>query len=292
MATKRVPPGRRVQLHRACSKLGWGSRTQAVAWIRDGTVLVDGRVVTDPLTWVDLDRQHITRTGEQSSAAMGAALSPAAAVDNLSDVQTGGRRKHATPPGLVGLGAPTQPRSPTDRLVLALYKPVGVVTTRRDERGRRTVYDLVPPGVPWIFPAGRLDADSEGLLIMTSDSALAVRLTEPAAHVPKTYHVTIRGLPALETLERLRRGIRLLGRRTKPVQIRVIRQNRQSTLVEMILEEGRNRQIRRMWHAVGHRVGRLVRVAIGEYRLGNMKPGESQMLSSEDVERLTHANKT
>jgi len=172
--------------------------------------------------------------------------------------------------------------------VLALYKPVGVVTTRRDERGRKTVYDLLPPGLPWIFPAGRLDADSEGLLILTNDSALAVRLTEPAAHVPKTYHVTIRGAPAVETLERLRRGIRLLGRRTKPVQIRVIRQNRQSTLVEMILEEGRNRQIRRMWQAIGHRVGRLVRVAIGEYCLGNMRPGESQMLSGEDVERLVH----
>jgi len=268
-----------------------------VAWIRGGAVRVDGRVVTDPLTWVDLDRQHITRTGEQSSAVMGAMVSPAAAVDNLSDVQTGGRRKHATPTSLVGLGALTQPRSPTDlrrgatRLVLALYKPVGVVTTRRDERGRKTVYDLLPPGLPWIFPAGRLDADSEGLLILTNDSALAVRLTEPAAHVPKTYHVTIRGVPAVEILERLRRGVRLLGRRTKPVQIRVIRQNRQSTLVEMILEEGRNRQIRRMWHAVGHRVRRLVRVAVGEYCLGNMRPGESQMLSREDVERLTHPKK-
>src|SRR5260370_13765358 len=186
MPKGRREAGRRVQLHRALSKLGWGSRTQAWDWIRAGEVCVDGLVVTDPLAWVDLDRQTITRKGE--------AL--------------------ATP----------------ETMVIALHKPRGVVSTRRDERDRRTVYALLSGDLPWIFPAGRLDADSEGLLILTNDSSLAVRLTEPAAHVPKTYHVTIRGVPAAETLERLRRGIRLLGRRTKPVPIPVIRQNRQNTL--------------------------------------------------------------
>src|SRR5438477_8049236 len=151
------PSGRRVQLHRALSKLGWGSRTQAWEWVRAGEVCVDGRVVTDPLTWVDLDHQRITRGGREA--------------------------------------APAAP------LVLALHKPRGVVTTRRDERGRPTVYDLLPPGLPWIFPAGRLDAESEGLLILTTDSALAVRLTEPEQHVPKTYHVTITGQPTPETLQ-------------------------------------------------------------------------------------------
>src|SRR5947209_6695463 len=141
-AAQREPPGRRVQLHRALSKLGWGSRTQAWAWIRAGEVRVDDQVVTDPLTWVNLDRQRITRAGREAPVA-----------------------------------AP---------VVLALHKPRGIVTTRQDERGRQTVYDLLSPDLPWIFPAGRLDADSEGLLILTNDAQFAVRLTEPEHHIPKT----------------------------------------------------------------------------------------------------------
>src|SRR5207253_7338451 len=114
--------------------------------------------------------------------------------------------------------------------------------------------------------------------------ALAVRLTEPSNHVPKTYHVTIRGVPTEEALEKLRRGIPVLGKRTKSIQLRIIQQNRQTTLVEMILTEGRNRQIRRMWQAVGHRVRRLVRVAIGAFALGNLKPGEWRFLGCADVQ--------
>src|SRR5207302_6015884 len=145
--------------------------------------------------------------------------------DNLSDAQIGGRRKHAPPTALVGLGALTQPRSPTDlrrgaaRLVLALYKPAGVVTTRRDECGRKTVYDLLPPGLPWIFPAGRLDADSEGLLILTNDAPLAVRLTEPEHHVAKTYQVTIRGAPTPAAVAQLQEGIGLADGRTRPAVV-------------------------------------------------------------------------
>src|SRR5690242_3986453 len=122
------PGGRRVQLHRALSKLGWGSRAQAWGWIVAGQVAVDGRVVRDPLTWVDLDRQSITRHGQEEQ--------------------------------------------PPERQVctVALHKPRDVVTTRSDERGRTTVYDLLPGDLPYVFPAGRLDAGSEGLLILTNDS--------------------------------------------------------------------------------------------------------------------------
>src|SRR5947209_8415055 len=172
MSHRETAPGRRVQLHRALSKLGWGSRTQAWEWIQAGEVRVDGRVVTDPLTWVDLDRQHITRAGGAQPSA--------------------------------------------SRLTLALHKPLGVVVTRSDERGRSTVYDLLPPGLPWVFPAGRLDADSEGLLILTTDSSLSVALTDPEHQVPKTYHVTVTGRPGPEALERLRTGVDLPDGRTRP----------------------------------------------------------------------------
>jgi pseudouridine synthase len=235
-------PGRRVQLHRALSKLGWGSRGQAWAWIRAGEVRVDGRVVTDPLTWVDLDRQHITRAGEE-------------------------------PP-------------PASRLVLALHKPRGVVTTRSDERGRRTVYDLLSPGTAWVFPAGRLDADSEGLLILTNDAQLGVRLTDPAHHLPKTYQVTVNGDPTEEELRRLREGIELDDGPTRPAAVRVLERGGRRAVVEMVLTEGRNRQIRRMWAALGRRVNRLVRVAVGGLELGDLPPGACRELGEAEVGRL------
>jgi 23S rRNA pseudouridine2605 synthase len=231
-----------VQLHRALSKLGLASRTQAWAWIEAGEVEVEGRVVTDPLTWVDLDRQRITRAGQEAAAA---------------------------PP-----------------IVLALHKPRGFVTTRADERGRRTVYDLVPPGLPWVFPAGRLDADSEGLLVLTNDSQLAVQLTDPARHVPKTYHVTVPGDPPAETLEQLRQGIDYGEGPTRPAGVRRLGRRGGAAVVEMVLTEGRNRQVRRMWAAVGHRVRRLVRVAIGAYRLGDLPPGACRTLDAAAIRQL------
>jgi pseudouridine synthase len=242
MKGERRQPGTRVQLHRAMAKLGWGSRTQAWAWIRAGEVHVDGRVVTDPLSWVDLDRQRITRGGQDAEPA---------------------------PP-----------------LTLALHKPRGVVTTRRDERGRRTVYDLLPAGLPWIFPVGRLDADSEGLLILTNDSALAVRLTDPDHDVPKTYHVTVRGSPTLDDLEALRRGVDLTDGRTRPAGVRSVSSVGRGAVVEMVLTEGRNRQIRRMWAALGYRVRRLRRVAIGGYALGDLPAGAYRQLGAREFARL------
>src|SRR5262249_55558226 len=173
------------------------------------------------------------------------------------------------------------------RLVLALNKPRGVVTPGSDERGRRTVYDLLPPGLPWVFPAGRLDADSEGLLILTNDAALAVRLTEPEHHVPKTYHVTISGAPASGAVERLQAGMELDDGVTRPVAVRELGPQGNGKLVEMVLTEGRNRQIRRMWRAVGHRVRRLVRVAVGGVRLGDLPPGTCRTLDEAEVRLLT-----
>jgi 23S rRNA pseudouridine2605 synthase len=236
-------PGRRVQLHRALSKLGWGSRGQAWKWIRAGEVCVDGRLVTDPLTWIDLDRQRVTRHGQ------------------------------AAPPS-------------AGPLTLALNKPRGIVTTRSDERGRQTVYDLLPPDLPWISPVGRLDADSEGLLILTTERDLAMRLTGPEHQVPKTYHVTVSGRPAPAVLDRLRRGVELSDGRTRPARVRLLETGEKGSVLEIILTEGRNRQIRRMAAAVGHRVRRLVRVAIGSYVLGDLAPGSYRPLDEKDRARL------
>lgn len=236
------PPGRRVQLHRALSKLGAGSRKQAREWIRAGEVRVDGRVVTDPLTWVDVAHQRIERLG--------------------------------------------RPLAASDRLVLALHKPQGVVTTRSDERGRRTVYDLLPEGLPWIFPAGRLDADSEGLLILTNDARLSDRLTDPEHHVAKTYRVTVTGSPADADLDRLRGGIELDGGLTRPARIRVAARRAGLTELDVVLREGRNRQIRRMFAAVGHRVVRLVRTHVGALALGDLAAGAYRELSEDEIAAL------
>jgi len=284
MVKRSAGSGRRVQLHRACSKLGWGSRTQASAWIRSGRIRVDGRVVTEPLTWVDLDRQRITRDEDLAS---GGCQRPGLGFPDTGVMTDPARHpwRARTDESKHGWVSKTPP---TLRLVIAFHKPGGVVTTRRDERGRRTVYDLLPPGLPWVFPAGRLDADSEGLLILTNDSALAVRLTEPAEHVPKTYQVMIRGNPPVETLEQLRHGIRLTDGETRPAHIRVIHSGKKSMVVEMTLTEGRNRQIRRMWHAVGHKVKKLLRVGIGKYRLGDLRPGGWRFLSNAHVRLLMH----
>jgi 23S rRNA pseudouridine2605 synthase len=242
VASSKPSASGRVQLHRALSKLGWGSRAQAWDWIRAGEVCVDGRPVFDPLTWVDLDRQRITRAGQAP---------PAAA-----------------------------------KTTLVLHKPRGVVTTRRDERGRRTVYDLLPPGLPWVFPAGRLDADSEGLLVLTNDSALSTHLTEPERHTPRTYQATLAGELTPEAVEQLRRGVDLADGRTRPAGVRVLRQGRKTCLVEFILTEGRNRQVRRMATAVGCRVHRLIRVAIGSYLLGDLPPGAHRILDADDLLNL------
>jgi 23S rRNA pseudouridine2605 synthase len=241
VATRGHPPGRRVQLHRAISKLGWASRKQAWDWVRAGEVLVDGAVVTDPLTWIDLDRQRIARRGRSDQPAAVRAI--------------------------------------------ALHKPAGVVTTRRDERGRRTVYDLLPPDLPWLHPAGRLDADSEGLLILTNDSSLSARLTDPECHVTKTYHVTLDGPPTEEALDRLRHGIELPEGMTRPAQVRRLEEG--GRVLEMVLTEGRNRQVRRMAWAVGHRVRRLVRVAIGGVTLGDLLAGAWRELSEDERRRLS-----
>jgi pseudouridine synthase len=191
----------------------------------------------------------------------------------------------------------------TARVVLALHKPVGVVTTRADPAGRRTVYDVLgearraaQAGPGWVFPVGRLDRDSSGLLVLTNDHRLGERLTSPDHHVPKTYHARVAGIPDREALRALREGLTLDdGKGTRPARVRVLgtpRAGREpgpahgSTWLEVVITEGRNRQVRRMGAAVGHDVLELVRVRIGRFDLGDLAPGEWRELGPEEVRML------
>ena len=176
----------------------------------------------------------------------------------------------------------------TERIVLAFHKPVGLVTTRADPGGRPTVYDRLGDVGRWVFPVGRLDRDTSGLLILTNDHRLGERLTSPEAHVAKTYHARVAGVPDAASLRVLREGTPLGGGvLTRPAKVRVLGAARGgSTWLEIVLTEGRNRQIRRMGAAVGHEVLELVRVAVGGLALGDLGRGEWRRLDAPEIARL------
>ncbi len=174
------------------------------------------------------------------------------------------------------------------RVVIALHKPRGLVTTRLDPGGRPTVYDALGPQRRFVFPVGRLDRDSSGLLILTNDHRLGERLTSPAAHVPKTYHARVRGVPDAQALLALREGVRLEdGTLTRPARVRALGAGggalAGTTWLEIVLTEGKNRQVRRMGRAVGHEVLELVRVRIGRLGLGDLAAGEWRELDPSEI---------
>ncbi len=177
---------------------------------------------------------------------------------------------------------------------ILLNKPKGYVTTRRDPEGRRTVMDLLHGVRESVYPVGRLDYDSEGLLLLTSDGDLAARLMHPRHAVERVYESIVTGDPDESALEALRRGVFLDGERTAPAQVRrlgTIGKGRQQTTKLMItLREGRNRQVRRMCAAVGHPVRHLSRVRMGPIRLGDLRTGQWRDLSPAEVAKLTNAS--
>jgi 23S rRNA pseudouridine2605 synthase len=269
------PPGG-VSLARALSKFGVCSRREAERWIEAGRVEVDGAIERSPRRFIDPARDAVKVDGRR-----------------VSDV--------------------------TPRLVIALHKPRGLVTTRVDPGGRPTVYDALGSLPRWVFPVGRLDRDSSGLLILTNDHRLGERLTSPAAHVPKTYHARVRGVPDAEALRALREGVELDdGTVTREASVKVIGAARgaargaagdaagdaagestrdaargrvrgtdgTSTWLELVLTEGKNRQVRRMCSAVGHEVLELVRVKIGRLVLGDLAPGEWRELQPREIQLL------
>ena len=172
---------------------------------------------------------------------------------------------------------------PEPRVVIALNKPVGVLSTARDTHGRPTVINLVPADGRRLYPVGRLDADSSGLILLTNDGELAHRLTHPSFEVSKTYRAKLAGGPISEqALSALRNGIELEDGLTAPARVRRLRGEE----IELTIHEGRNRQVRRMCRAVGHRVLELQRTGFGPLRLEGLAPGAHRRLSGEEVQRL------
>jgi 23S rRNA pseudouridine2605 synthase len=176
-----------------------------------------------------------------------------------------------------------QVAGPEQPVVYALNKPLGVLSTAQDTHDRPTVVSLVPDETRRLYPVGRLDADSSGLILLTNDGALAQRLTHPSFEVPKTYRVRVGGGPVGESaLAKLRTGVRLEDGMTAPAQVRRAGQG----ALEVTIHEGRNRQVRRMCEAVGHPVVALERVAFGRLKLGELAPGASRQLTEAELARL------
>lgn len=171
------------------------------------------------------------------------------------------------------------------KVYYALHKPAGYVSTARDPQGRPTVLDLVPSDSR-VFPVGRLDYDSEGLIVLTNDGDLAQILLHPRHELEREYHVLVAGTVTADVLRRLSQGVVLDGRPTAPARVERLRADRDGLWLRFVIHEGRRRQVRRMCDAVGLTVRRLIRVRIGPLRLGDLPPGKSRRLTPREVEAL------
>jgi len=178
---------------------------------------------------------------------------------------------------------------------ILLHKPRGYITSRSDPKGRPTVLDLLRGVREYVYPVGRLDYDSEGLLLLTNDGDLAARLTHPRHEVDKVYEARVRGIPDAHTLERLAKGVTIDDRRTAPAKVRLLDppskrpSDDEQTRIELAIHEGRQRQVRKMFDAVGHPVVRLRRVRIGPIADPDMPPGHWRELTPQEVARLQRA---
>jgi len=175
-----------------------------------------------------------------------------------------------------------RPISSAGKLYLMMNKPRGLVTTTSDEKGRSTVYSLLDPDLPRVSPVGRLDLASEGLLLFTNDTEWAARITSPDCHIEKTYHVQIAAVADGALLARLSAGVKDRGEILRAVRVSILRFGKRNSWLEVVLDEGRNRHIRRMLAAVGIEVLRLVRVAIGPLALGKLAKGRVRSLTAEE----------
>ena len=226
--------------------MGYCSRSQAAVLIRAGRVSRNGRIVRDPESPV-----------------------------RMADGRIDGR-----------IEVDGSPIDKTPAIYLVMNKPRGVVTTASDEEGRETVYDLLQPGLPWVGPVGRLDKASEGLLLLTNDSEWAAKITEPASHLDKKYHVQVDCVADADLLARIMRERRVDGEQLCAKGALLLRHGDKNSWLEITLDEGKNRQIRRLLEALGVRVLRLVRVSIGPLELGDLKKGAVRRLTAEEEEAI------
>jgi 23S rRNA pseudouridine2605 synthase len=242
---------RSIRVQKIIAQAGLASRREAEEWIREGRVSVNGAVA---------------RLGDRADPAR-------------DSIRVDGKR--------------VTPRAGPKTYIL-LNKPKGYVTTVSDPHQRDTVLDLLPGGLKrGIKPVGRLDVQTEGLLLLTDDGDLARELTHPSSECPKEYRVKVSGQPSEKDLERLRRGVFLEGRKTKPATIERIptaaRGEKGNAWFRVVLTEGRNRQIRRMFESVGHPVSKLKRTGIGPIRDEGLPAGAHRRLSEKEVSALKHA---
>lgn len=173
-----------------------------------------------------------------------------------------------------------------EKIYLLLYKPTGYLTTFKDPEGRPTVYDLIQDARRWVVPVGRLDLDTSGLLLLTSDTRFAERVTNPDYKVAKTYLVKASTSLSEEQLQQLRSGVVLNDGPTQPAQVQRVRDSAKYSFIEITIHEGRNRQVRRMLEAVGSKVLKLVRIGIGELRIGELPIGHYRELTPAEVALL------
>lgn len=238
-----------LRLNKAIAQAGLASRRAADAMIQEGRVTVNGVVVTEPGTRID----------------------PAADAVAVDDI-------------------PLSKPATQGHTYLLCNKPVRVVSTARDPQGRQTVIDLLPPkfAASRLYPVGRLDYFSEGLLLLTDDGEMTLRLTHPRYHLPKTYRVTVREEPSRAMLETMRRGMTLAeGEKLAPISVKLL--DGRGFVLEMVLNQGINRQIRRMCRDLGLTILRLIRTAIGPLHLGDLAPGAVRELSPNELTALKKA---
>ncbi len=173
-----------------------------------------------------------------------------------------------------------------EKIYLLVNKPLNMITTASDDKDRDTVMDLVKDVDARLFPVGRLDYNTTGALIMTNDGDLSYRITHPKHEMGKTYRALVKGVISREKLAKLRNGVDIGGFITSKARVSIIKGNQHSTLVEITIHEGKNRQVRKMFAAVGNPVQTLERVAIGNIRLGRLKQGHYRKLTKEEIESL------